>query len=213
MAEPIYFLAMGAFNFLLVLATSSDLAQISTANEQMKVIAAPLAAGAPQKNDVQETNGAAKKNAALNSGPNRAAPGKGTELKPLTAEQQARFEAGKAFYPLTCGACHQLSGLGQEGLAPPLVDSEWVIGSEQKLVRIVLHGLRGAIAVKGKVYELDMPPLAVLEDEQIASLLTYVRREWGHIASPVETTNVAKIRADTEKREEAWTAGELSKIP
>ena len=108
-------------------------------------------------------------------------------------QKQARFEAGKALYPLICGACHQPSGLGQEGLAPPLLDSEWVRGSERRLIRIILHGLRGPLTVKGKLYELDMPPLAVLEDEQIASILTYVRREWGHSASAVEPVTVTGI--------------------
>src|SRR5438093_2640048 len=68
------------------------------------------------------------------------APGK---IGPLTPEEQARFEAGKELYTITCGTCHQPTGLGQEGLAPPLLGSEWVIGSEQRLIRISLHGLRG----------------------------------------------------------------------
>ncbi len=58
-----------------------------------------------------------------------------------------------------------------------------------------------------------MPSLAILDDEQIASLLTYVRREWGHTADPVEPAAIAKIRADTAKRDEAWTEPELLRIP
>ena len=58
-------------------------------------------------------------------------------------------------------------------------------GIEQRLIRIALHGLRGPITVKGKPYQLEMPPMGVFEDEQIATVLTYVRREWGHAATPV----------------------------
>jgi mono/diheme cytochrome c family protein len=131
---------------------------------------------------------------------------------PLAPEEQKRFEAGKTVYEMTCLACHQPHGLGQEALAPPLVGSEWVTNSPQRLVRIVIHGMRGPIKVKGQVFELDMPALAVLDDEQIAAVLTYVRREWGHAASPVNTATVKKIREATANREDAWTEAELLKI-
>jgi mono/diheme cytochrome c family protein len=134
-------------------------------------------------------------------------------VKPLTSEEQKRFEQGKELFLISCGACHQPHGMGQEGLAPPLVDSEWALGSQQRLVRIVLHGLHGPINIKGKTFQLDMPALGVFDDEQIAAVLTYVRREWGHTASPVEPDTVKKIRAETEKREEAWSEAELLKIP
>jgi mono/diheme cytochrome c family protein/glucose/arabinose dehydrogenase len=134
-------------------------------------------------------------------------------VKPLTAEQQKQFEQGKELFLLSCGACHQPHGKGQEGLAPPLVDSEWVAGPPTRLVRMVLNGVRGPINVQGRTYELDMPSLGVFEDEQIAAILTYIRREWGHTYDPVEPEPVKKIRAETEKREEAWTELELLKIP
>lgn len=138
---------------------------------------------------------------------------KGSPALPLSPEQKARFEAGKELYAVICGACHQLDGNGQEGLAPPLAGSEWTVGSEARLVRMTLQGVRGPIRVKGRVYQLEMPPLAILEDDQIAALLTYIRREWGNAATPVEPKTAAKIRAETEKRDEAWTEEELLKIP
>jgi hypothetical protein len=57
-----------------------------------------------------------------------------------------------------------------------------------------------------------MPPLNILGDEDIASLLTYIRREWGHTASPIAPDFVKKIRAETAGRQEAWTEAELLKI-
>ena len=134
-------------------------------------------------------------------------------VKPLTPEEQKRFDQGKDLFLISCGACHQPNGQGQEGLAPPLVDSEWVLGSPQRLMRIVLHGLHGPINVKGKPFQLDMPALGVFDDDQIAGILTFTRREWGHTANPVEPGLVKTIRAETEKREEAWTEPELLKIP
>ncbi len=131
----------------------------------------------------------------------------------LSAAEMKRFDLGKAHYETVCLPCHQPHGLGQEGLAPPLVGTEWVSGPEGRLVRIVLHGLRGPITVKGQPFELDMPALGILDDDQIATILTYIRNEWGHAFAPVSTETVKKIRDQTVKREEAWTQEELLKIP
>ena len=135
------------------------------------------------------------------------------KARPLTDEEKGRFEAGRTMYEATCLACHQQHGLGQAGLAPPLVDSEWVSGSEQRLIRVVLHGLRGPIKVKGESFEMDMPSLGVLDDEQIAAALTYIRREWGHTFEPVTPAAVKKVRDETASREDAWTMAELLKVP
>ncbi len=134
------------------------------------------------------------------------------EIKPLSTEQQARFDAGKALFEASCAACHQLHGYGLDGLAPPLVDSEWVHGPDVRLSRIVLNGLGGPISVNGRKFDLDMPSLAIFDDEQIASILTYVRRGWGNTADAVDPKTVAKVRAAVQGRQDAWTAKELSGI-
>ena len=134
-------------------------------------------------------------------------------VRPLTADEQTRFTNGKALYDLTCAACHQPHGLGQEGLAPPLADSEWVAGPSARLARIILHGVHGPITVLGKKYELDMPGLGgTFDDEQIAALATYIRREWDHPFDPVDKAFVAQIRQATAQRNESWTEAELLKL-
>ena len=51
-----------------------------------------------------------------------------------------------------------------------------------------------------------MPPLGgALNDEQIASVLTYIRREWGHTAAPVAPDDVVEIRGLTKTRTKPWT--------
>jgi mono/diheme cytochrome c family protein/glucose/arabinose dehydrogenase len=132
---------------------------------------------------------------------------------PLSPEDQKRFETGKAWYEATCVACHQPHGMGQAGLAPPLVGSEWVNGPAERLARIVLHGLRGPITVNREKFELDMPALGVLDDDQVAAVLTYVRREWGHTAAPVAPATIKKVREATAQRDDAWTEPELLKVP
>ncbi|MBI5775710.1 MAG: c-type cytochrome [Verrucomicrobia bacterium] len=131
----------------------------------------------------------------------------------LTAAQQARYDLGKELFTATCAACHQTHGLGLEGLAPPLADSEWVLGSEQRLIRIVLHGVSGPLKVKGASYSLDMPAMGVFDDEQTAAILTYIRREWENGAPPVEPTTVKQIRGAHASRTDAWRQEELLKVP
>jgi mono/diheme cytochrome c family protein len=130
---------------------------------------------------------------------------------PMTAEERMLFNAGKAVYEMACVPCHQPHGMGQEGLAPPLAQSEWVSGSPERLVRIVLNGLRGPIKVKGQTYELDMPSLGVLSDEQIAAVLTYIRRDWNHGFAAVSPALVKKVREASATRVDAWTAADLQK--
>ena len=134
------------------------------------------------------------------------------EVVALTSEQQDRFDLGRDLYMISCGACHQPHGMGQEGLAPPLKDSDWSTGSKDRMIRIVLHGLQGPIEIHGKKWELVMPGLGVFDDEQLSSILTYVRREWGHTASPVNPEEVEAIRGQYPGREDMWTVEELLKI-
>ncbi len=132
-------------------------------------------------------------------------------VKSLTNEEQALFDSGKQTFAGLCAACHQPTGKGLEGLAPPLADSEWVNGDPERIIKVVMHGLRGPIKVKGNNYSYDMPAAGFLTDEQIAGVLTYIRREWDHEASPVSLELVQKIRAETKGRTDAWTEGELGK--
>ncbi len=133
---------------------------------------------------------------------------------PLTTEELARWERGRKQFTVSCAVCHSRSGLGEEGKGPPLVDSEWVTGSEQRLARIVLNGLHGPIRVNGKLYSgAEMPAVLTMTSDEIAEALTYIRREWGHQAPPVEPATVRKIRAAVDDREEPWTMKELLEIP
>jgi mono/diheme cytochrome c family protein len=132
--------------------------------------------------------------------------------RPLSAAEQEQYEVGRQVYAATCAQCHKPDGLGQDGLAPPLIDSEWTVGPAEASVRIVLHGLRGPISVAGRAWNLEMPALRLLSDQQIAAALTYVRRSWDHTADPVPAALVTKVRAETQERQEAWTANELQRL-
>ncbi len=131
-------------------------------------------------------------------------------VKPLSPAEQKLYDGGKVVYSTLCVACHQPNGQGMDGLAPTLVDSDWVLGKADVLPKIIIHGLTGPIKVNGQSWSLEMPPLgAALSDEQVAGVITYIRREWEHTASPVSVADVTKIRTEHKERTKAWTAEEL----
>ncbi|HUS37090.1 MAG TPA: c-type cytochrome, partial [Verrucomicrobiae bacterium] len=195
-----------------ILATSPSRSRSKTPAKpkQIRLTAEPAALKALQ-NDPDLKNKVAALNDLL-TWPGKEGATEPVAARPLTDAEKELFELGKQIYTLTCAACHQPHGLGQEGLAPPLVDSDWVTGSDKRLARIILQGLRGPITVNGKQISLEMPPLNILEDQQIAGIMTYVRREWNHTASPVTPDFVKKTREETAEREEPWNEADLLKI-
>jgi len=127
----------------------------------------------------------------------------------LTKAQQELFEKGKVTFTNLCAACHQPHGYGLDGLAPPLVDSDWVLGKPDVTARIVLNGLGGPVKVGSRTWDLTMPPMGVLNDEDIAGVLTYVRREWEHNGTPVDAKFVSGIRKQFADHPNSWTSDEL----
>ena len=120
---------------------------------------------------------------------------------------------GQKLYTTYCAACHAPDGKGATGgTFPPLAGSLWIQGKPDRAIQTVLHGLTGKVEVLGKTYNLVMPPQgAVLNDTQIASILTYVRSSWGHKEKPVTAAQVKAIRAATNTRNAPWKASELLK--
>jgi mono/diheme cytochrome c family protein len=127
---------------------------------------------------------------------------------------------GKKNYEAVCATCHQLTGLGVEGIYPPLAGSEWVQGTPDRVIRIVLHGLKGPVTVKGKQYSAAaMPAFGKVagsgynwNDDRIAAVLTYIRHEWGNNAEPITAEQVAAIHTQEGNRKE-WSEEELKKLP
>jgi mono/diheme cytochrome c family protein len=129
-------------------------------------------------------------------------------------DPEARKRAmGRDIYQKTCSLCHQLNGLGQEGKAPPLVGSEWVLAPHgDRIARIVLNGLTGPITVKGQEWNLTMVPWReTYNDEQIAAVLTFIRSSLGdNKAAPIDPATVTTARAENHPNNE--TSDELLKI-
>ena len=121
-------------------------------------------------------------------------------------------EAGRAEFERRCAACHEFEGRVRE--APPLADSSWVLGPESRLIRIVLHGVRGEMEVGGRTYNREMPGFGqILSDEDIAALLSFVRERFGGLTTPIRPRTVGDIRAKHQDRTSYWSVDELLRIP
>lgn len=117
---------------------------------------------------------------------------------------------GAAHFEKLCASCHGSDGLALDGEAPPLAGSSWVAGPESRLIRIVMHGVKGPIRVGDKIDNREMPGFGSrLSDEEIASLLTFVRRRWGGPGVPITRRAVSRIRAASRNRSRYWTVEEL----
>ncbi len=129
------------------------------------------------------------------------------------------FAQGRKIYDTACLACHQGSGMGSAGIAPPLAGSEWVLAAKpDRLVRIAHLGVSGPITVKGVAWNMQMPGMGRdlgLSDEDMAALLTYIRgnKEWGNNASVVTTEQVKAARDPVRERQTQITVEELSSVP
>ena len=133
----------------------------------------------------------------------------------LDEKSMKQFAEGRQKYLTTCAGCHGSNGAGATRMGPPLAGSEWVTGDERRLVLILLHGLEGPIEVAGKKYDAPqilpvMPAHSTMEDASIASILTYIRNEWGNQAPPVTGRTVGGTRHLNQGRVYPWSASELN---
>jgi mono/diheme cytochrome c family protein len=132
-------------------------------------------------------------------------PGAAAPVAPLTPAEEQRFRAGQEIYRNICQGCHQPDGRGQDRIAPTLIGSPLALGPAGVAARVLLHGKEGPIGL--------MPPIgASLDDEQLAGVLTYIRREWGQSGTPVDAATITSVRKVTADRKRPWTHDELTKM-
>jgi mono/diheme cytochrome c family protein len=111
-----------------------------------------------------------------------------------SAEEKARQTArGKILYIQTCVVCHQLGGQGTPGTFPPLVKSDFLAANRERVIKGLCEGMSGTIVVNGVTYNGYMPP-AVLNDQQVADVLTYVLNSWDNSGGAVTPDEVKRIR-------------------
>mgnify|MGYP001200632600 FL=1 len=97
-------------------------------------------------------------------------------------------------------------------MAPTLAASDWVTENASRLIGVAVHGLMGPIKVNGKSVEgipPVMPPHGFMNDDQLASILTYVRNAWGNRADPIFAEDIANYRKENSARIAPWTESEF----
>ncbi|MCI0623146.1 MAG: c-type cytochrome, partial [Acidobacteria bacterium] len=109
------------------------------------------------------------------------------QKKTPAKELQPFLRFGEQSYRSRCSYCHLATG---QGMKKSLVNSKWVQGIESRLIRILLQGKQGGAEV--------MPGFgAEMDDAQMASLLSYIRRQWGNQAQLIEPATVREVRSAT----------------
>ena len=130
------------------------------------------------------------------------------------AAPETLAQLGKKVFTQNCVTCHQPTGMGLPPAFPPLVQSEWVLGTPKRIEMILLKGLQGPVHVKGQVFNGAMPAWgALLTDKKIAAVLTYIRSEWGNTAGEITPEQVAAVRKEVAARGEPWTEADLLAVP
>ena len=135
---------------------------------------------------------------------------------PLKGEALTLFKKGHEVYSREghCITCHQPDGEGlPAAMFPPLSETKWVQGSEERLIKITLHGLLGPIEIKGKQYPGQVPMTAFkqLPDEELAAVLTYVRNTFGNSASIITPAKVKEVREATKNQQSFYAPADLLK--
>ena len=107
-------------------------------------------------------------------------------------------EKGEKIYQQQCAQCHGAKGEGVPNAYPALAGNRAVrMPQTVNLVQIVLNG-GYAPATSGNPRPFGMPPFVlVLDDSDVAAVLTHIRSSWGNQASAVSPLDVHRIRASS----------------
>ena len=92
--------------------------------------------------------------------------------------------------------CHQPNGQGAPPAFPPLAGSDWLLADRARAIKVLCEGLDGPITVNGRRYNNAMPA-QVLDDAQVAEVMTYITNTWGNQAAAFTPDEVAAVRTTT----------------
>lgn len=133
----------------------------------------------------------------------------------LTGNDRDLYMQGREIYGRDgyCATCHQPDGRGLTAAGfPPLAGTLWATGDEERLIKLTLHGLSGPIEVLGEEYpgRVPMTPFkGMLNDVEVAAILTYVRNSFGNEASVIRPETVEQVRIATQDKTGFYSPDEL----
>jgi mono/diheme cytochrome c family protein len=105
------------------------------------------------------------------------------------------MELGRKVYETQCSVCHGAEGKGHPPGLPPLAGNQSItMASPVNSIRMVLNG-GYAPGTKKNPRPYGMPPFNhILEDEEAAAVVTYIRVAWGNSGTPVAPPQVNELR-------------------
>jgi cytochrome c6 len=107
------------------------------------------------------------------------------EATPAGSAEDQMIVRGETIFNNVCIACHQPDGKGIEGIYPPLAGNPLVtLEDPTYIITVILNG-RGGMPRFDTTYD----------DEEIASIATFVRQNWENDAPAVTAEQVAEVRA------------------
>jgi mono/diheme cytochrome c family protein len=111
------------------------------------------------------------------------------------APSPAAMERGRAVYRDRCAECHGPEGEGARGAYRELAGNRSVVmDPPSNAIRAVLGG-GFQPATAGNPRPWGMPPFGhVLDDADVAAVVTFIRNQWGNRAAPVSATDVQRLR-------------------
>lgn len=155
-------------------------------------------APAPAPAPTQEAPAAAPAAPAEEAPPAQAEP----DFASMSEEDQQAFlmKLGEQVYRtgeggVACITCHMENGQGVPGAFPPLVGQKEHMGDCVNHAKIVIEGMSGELVVDGVTYNGVMTPQGdLLNDLQIAAVISYERQSWGNDYGFCSPEDVAKAR-------------------
>jgi len=106
---------------------------------------------------------------------------------------------GERLYVQHCAACHGHDGRGHPPYLPPIAGNPTLVDENAiSLINVTLNG-SARIVIAGMPDAYRMPQFRVLlDDQEIADIITFMRGGWGHSAPAVSAEQVRALRNITD---------------
>jgi len=114
--------------------------------------------------------------------------------------QGENSSAGARLYSQHCANCHMEEGQGLRGLYPPLAGADYLKQAEENIACMLRYGYEGPMKVNGKTYNQPMPGNNTLSDQEITTLINYIRTQWGNDWKEVSYASVKTVLDSCEKQ-------------
>jgi len=105
-----------------------------------------------------------------------------------TSAPNNSIQDGKKVYDTYCISCHMENGMGVEGAFPSLVKTG-NLSDKNRLVKIILQGMRGPLKVNGISFDGEMAGIE-MTDKEVADVINYIRNSWGNKAPLVQVAEI-----------------------